>query len=74
MREDGAVSCWMMYNGAADVPAWLRGGGLPSTGMGGLLNRGGISQVGVIALAALAASVVVLALSALAQRRGRGRG
>ena len=64
------VSCWMIYNGAADVPAWLRIGGLPSTGTGGLLDRGGALPVGIIALVSLAASAVVLALSALARRRG----
>ena len=70
LSEDGALSCWMMYSAAADVPAWLRGGGLPSTGTGGLLNRGSASQLSVIALLSLAASAALLALSALARRRG----
>ena len=25
LNEDGSVVCWIIYNGAADVPAWLRG-------------------------------------------------
>ena len=60
-----------MYSSAVDVPSWLRGGGLPSTGTGGLLDGGGASQGGVIALLSLAASAALLALSALARHRSR---
>ena len=59
----------MMYNGAADVPGWLRIGGFPITGTGGLLQRGGASQVGVILLASLALSLLSLLVVLSAQRR-----
>ena len=69
LSEEGTVACWTIYNGAADVPAWLRSSVLPSTGTGGLLGRGGALPVGVIALVLLSASIVLSALLALAQRR-----
>ena len=73
MSEGGAVSCWMIYNGAVDVPAWLRAGGLPITGTGGLLGRGGgPSQVGAVALGLLGVLAVVLALLGSGWRRGGG--
>ena len=73
LSDAGAVSCWMIYNGAADVPAWLREPSvtMPITGTGGLLD-GGLNRqkIALAALAGLGASVLSL-LVLLALRRGR---
>ena len=71
LSDAGAVSCWMIYNGAADVPTWLREPAMPITGSGGLLNSGPNRQkIALAALAGLGASVLSL-LVLLALRRGR---
>lgn len=72
LSEAGEISCWMIYNGAADVPAWLRepSVAMPITGTGGLLDNGPNTwAVGLSAVAAFGLSVVLL----LALRKGRAR-
>ena len=72
LSEAGAVSCWMIYNGAADVPAWLRepSVAMPITGTGGLLDSGLSRQkIALAAFAGLSMSVLSL-LVLLALRRG----
>lgn len=72
LSEAGEISCWMIYNGAADVPAWLRepSAAMPVTGTGGLLDSGpSTREFGLLTVAALGLSVVLL----LALRQGRAR-